>query len=438
MVEFGHEFRRKHFSLIEKDVVPINHGSFGVTPSSVIEYQKQRMEEEENYTDAFFSLNSTEKYVEQLKQLGSYLGVDYRNFALVTNATTAVNAVLRSLPWDFSKDKILFHSTTYQACANTVRFLKDYFKLQYDVVELQYPLEDDEVLELFEKKLSTGEYKMCLFDMITSMPGVKLPYQQLISLCQKYNVWSLIDGAHAAGQVDLSFLDRLKPDFMTTNLHKWLFVPKTCAMLYVNPKHHDLIQTFPVSWSYGMKLIETPSTSQEVQHNENLLINKFMFVGTATYAQVLSVSEALKFRSDVCGGEDNIRKYQYDLQKRAIEQVKKVFGPGSESLQNSTGSLNPPGLFNISLPFAEEYMPVLRNLQDDFGYFRVFKYKCDKKMLAENKAYAPFVIHNGKIWVRFSVNLYNELDDYSAGAASVKSVMEQVLHTELESLKLKA
>lgn len=437
MVAFGYEFRKKYFPLIRKDVVPINHGSFGVTPSPIIERQKQLIDEEEKYSDEFYFITCHEEYIKQLKELGSYLGIDYRNLALVTNATTAVNAVLRSIPWDFSKDKILIHSATYQACENTVRFLSDYFKLQYDVVELPYPFEDDEVLNIFEEKLSTGEYKLCLFDMITSMPGITFPYLGLISLCHKYDVWSLVDGAHAVGQVDLSFLDKLKPDFMTSNLHKWLFVPKSCAMFYVNPKHHDLIQTFPISWSYGTRPIESPSTLEENEHNENLFVNKFSFVGTVTYSQMLSVSEALKFRSEICGGEENIRKYQYNLQRDAIAKIKNVFGPESELLQNSTNSLTPPGLFNMSLPLDEKYTPVLRLLQNDHRYFKLFRSKCDRKMIAESKVPCRFLVLNGKFWFRFSVNLYNEVDDYIIGAESVKSVMEHFLDTELQSIKLK-
>lgn len=435
MVAFGYEFRKKYFPLIEKDVTPTNHGSFGLTPSPVLDRQKQILNEEEKATDRFYFVTCHEEYLKQLKLLGTYLGVDYRNLALVSNATTAVNAVLRSIPWDFGKDKILLHSTTYTACANTIRFLADYFNLQYDIVDLDYPLEDEEVLAAFEEKLSTGEYRLCMFDMISSLPGVKLPYLGLISLCQKYNVLSMVDGAHAVGQVDLSFLDSAKPDFLTSNLHKWLFVPKSCALLYVNPKHHDLIQTFPVSWSYGTRLIESPKTHEENQHNADLLINKFSFVGTVTYSQMFSVSEALKFRSEVCGGEENIRRYQYSLQEKAIEIVKKVFGPGSRLLQNSTKTLNPPGLFNICLPVDVKYVPILDHFKSHPDEYKLFKHKCDEKMLTEKKAFALIVLHNNEIWVRFSVNLYNEANDYAIAAASVKSVVNHFLSEKLERSK---
>lgn len=162
MVPFGHEFRKTYFPLIKEDIVPINHGSFGATPSPVLERQKQIINEEERSTDEFYFFTCHEEYLKQLKALGSYLDINYQNIALVANATTAVNCVLRSIPWDFGKDKILMHSTTYKACANTIDFLADYFKLQYDIVDLNYPLEDEEVLAAFEEKLSTGEYKLCL------------------------------------------------------------------------------------------------------------------------------------------------------------------------------------------------------------------------------------------------------------------------------------
>ncbi|SCW01406.1 LAFE_0D11870g1_1 [Lachancea fermentati] len=433
-IPFGYQFKQKYFTLLDPEVTLVNHGSYGTTPACVIERQKELCEAHEKYPDRFQAYEVEGEYRKQVELLGKYLNVDYHNLALVTNATTGVNLVLRSIPWNFSKDKVLFHSTTYGACGNTVKFLNKYFNLQYDVVDLEYPMEDAEVLRRFEEKLATGNYKLCLFDMITSMPGVKLPYEEIISLCKMYDTWSLLDGAHAAGQVDLDFIDRLQPDFLTTNLHKWLSVPKACGMLYVNPKHQGMVQSMPVSWNFGADVsvpIENPSSPQEEAHNRDIMLNKFWFIGTASYCQYLCIEEALRFRSEDCGGEENIRRYQYTLQKSAIKTIQKVFGPGAELLQNSTGTLNPPGLFNVSLPIEPKYQEILNRMANDFHYFRRVKFACDKKTIGVNKAYAPFQIHNGKLWVRFSVQIFNEVQDYEIGAKSVKSVVEDVFEKEL-------
>ena len=41
-------------------------------------------------------------------------------------------------------------------------------------------------------------------DHITSPSAIVLPIKKLINLCRKYNVISVVDGAHAPGQIKLS------------------------------------------------------------------------------------------------------------------------------------------------------------------------------------------------------------------------------------------
>ncbi|CEP62765.1 uncharacterized protein LALA0_S06e03290g [Lachancea lanzarotensis] len=433
--EFGHAFKSQYFSLLDPEVTLVNHGSFGTTPTCVVEKQKQLCEDAERYPDKYLTDEVEVLYKRQIRLLADYLKLDWRNLALVTNATVGVNTVLRSIPWNFSKDKVLIHSTGYEACGNTVKFLSEYFNLQYDVIDLTYPIEDEKVLEAFEDKLSTGEYRLCLFDMISSMPGVQLPYQDLIKLCQKYNTLSLLDGAHAAGQVDLQFLDELQPDFMTTNLHKWLSVPKSCALLYVNRKHHATIQTMPISWNFSAeacRAIENPQTVAEIEHNDLLMHNKFFFVGTISYSTYLCIEEALKFRQSICGGEERIRRYQWELQDAAVKAVTLALGSGSRLLQNSTNTLTTPGLFNVSLPLDAKYLSAQQKLSTDFHRFRRFKARCDV-LTRSKKAYAPFYFHGDELWIRFSAQIFNEVEDYVLAAKIVKAIIYENLDEELRS-----
>lgn len=367
-----------------------------------------------------------------MKCLAEYLGLDDRNLALVPNATMAINTVLRSIPWDFKNDTVLIHTTTYGACSNTVKFLHDYYGLQFDITNTTYPIEDNILLARFEEKLSSGTYKLCMFDMISSMPGVTLPYEKLIQLCHKYNVWTLVDGAHAVGLVDLKFIDELKPDFLTTNLHKWLSVPKSCALLYINPKHHSLVQTNPFSWSYVPKELED---SVEIDNN-TLLIEKFWYLGTVSYGPIICIEEAISFRKNICGGEQAIRGYQNELQEKAIPLIIAAFGPGAELLENSTNTYHTPGMFNISFPIEEAHRPVLNYLLESFVSFRKFKAACEARMIKEYRAFAPFLVHNGRIWVRFSVNVFNEESDYSRSAVLIKKCLDECLEEKLNTLKV--
>ena len=51
-----------------------------------------------------------------------------------------------------------------------------------------------------------------LLDHITSPSAIVFPVKKLIDLCKKYNVISVVDGAHAPGQLKLS-MKELKPDY---------------------------------------------------------------------------------------------------------------------------------------------------------------------------------------------------------------------------------
>ena len=51
-------------------------------------------------------------------------------------------------------------------------------------------------------------------DHIISPFSIKMPIDQLIPLCKKFNVLSLIDGTHAPGQIPLNLKD-LGADFYT-------------------------------------------------------------------------------------------------------------------------------------------------------------------------------------------------------------------------------
>ena len=112
-------FKSNYFTSLDPDVTLVNHGSFGTTPTCVLEKQIEISKAHERYPDAFYALEAEALYKKQISALSKYLGIDSRNLALVTNATTGVNTVLRSIPWDFGHDKVLLHSTSYKACANT-------------------------------------------------------------------------------------------------------------------------------------------------------------------------------------------------------------------------------------------------------------------------------------------------------------------------------
>ena len=54
------------------------------------------------------------------------------------------------------------------------------------------------------------------------------------------DILSVIDGAHAIGQIPLD-IKEIEPDFFVTNCHKWLYTARSSAILYVPYKHQGKI-----------------------------------------------------------------------------------------------------------------------------------------------------------------------------------------------------
>lgn len=59
--------------------------------------------------------------------------------------------------------------------------------------------------------------------------------ERVVALLKEEQVLSLVDGAHAIGQVPVD-LTATQPDFFLSNMHKWLFAQRGAAFLYVDPK----------------------------------------------------------------------------------------------------------------------------------------------------------------------------------------------------------
>ena len=61
--------------------------------------------------------------------------------------------------------------------------------------------------------------KLAIFDTVVSMPGVRMPFEQLAAACKELGVMSMVDGAHGVGHVELD-LGALGADFFVSNCHK--------------------------------------------------------------------------------------------------------------------------------------------------------------------------------------------------------------------------
>ena len=219
---FGRPMRDKHF-LFAPTYTPLNHGSFGTYPKSVQKRFHQVQDLAEARPDSFVRYQYPKMLDESRAAIAEYMDVPVDEVVFVSNATTAINVILRSLV--FEKGDVIMHlSTIYGSVEHTIEYLRETTPLEKINVPLEYPIDDQTLVTRFHNAIKTAKsegknVRIANFDTISSLPGLRVPWERLVEVCRAEGVLSMIDGAHSVGQIPLN-LAKVQPDFFTSNCHK--------------------------------------------------------------------------------------------------------------------------------------------------------------------------------------------------------------------------
>jgi isopenicillin-N epimerase len=308
--EARHLALRSEF-LLDPDIVFLNHGSFGACPRPVFASYQAWQRELERQPVEFLGRRLAGLMASARASLASYLGADRDEVVFFPNVTSALNAVARSLPLQ-SGDEILSSDHEYGALERTWTFVNERRGSQLIVRELPLPLVDpNDVVEAIWAGV-TPRTRVLFLSHITSPTAVILPIEPLIERARRAGIWTVIDGAHAPGQVPLD-LHALGVDFYGGNCHKWLSAPKGAGFLYARQDVQHLIEPLVVSW--GWRPTE-PGPSVFVDENERQ--------ATRDPAAYLAVPDVIQFQAE--RDWPSVREECHALAKLARERILALTG----------------------------------------------------------------------------------------------------------------
>ena len=232
---------------LDRDVVFLNHGSFGACPTAVLRHQAALRAEMEAEPVRFLSRELDDRLGAARAALAAFVGADPDDLAFVTNATSGVNAVLRSRTFA-AGDELLTTDHAYNACRNTLHFVAERAGARVVTVTLPVPVRaPDDVVEAVLAGV-TPRTRLALIDHVTSPTALILPVERLTAELTARGVEVLIDGAHAPGMVPLS-LATLGATYYSGNCHKWLCAPKGSAFLWTRREAQPGVR--PLTISHG-------------------------------------------------------------------------------------------------------------------------------------------------------------------------------------------
>ena len=155
----------------------------------------------------------------------------------------------------------------------------------------------------------------------------------------------------------------------------------------------------------------------------------FEYVATLDVCPYLCIEEALKFRREVCGGEERIMKYCDKISNEAGRLAADILG--TEVMENGTKTLTDCAFTNVRLPLEIGDGPGQIPEKDMYA----LAVWMTAMLVKESDIYSPIFFHARKFWTRFSGQIYLDLSDFEKGARALKTLCERAKSEEYLQLK---
>ncbi len=329
---------------LDENIIFLNHGSFGATPSLVIEEQRKWQDLMEKDPVKFFEEIAPNALLESRKAIAKLVNCHYEDLALIENATTGVNTILRSLKFK-PGDEILVPNHAYQACRNAIDYIAKKHSINVVVCKIPFPINSKEEVVDLMMSCVTKKTKLALIDTVTSPTGLKMPFEILVEKLESMGINVLLDAAHGIGMFPLD-LEKIGASFTTSNCHKWLCSPKGVAFLHVRKDLQKEIHPLTISHGMTFPLGETTRFRHE-----------FDWTGTRDITAVCVLPFLIKTLENMIeGGLNKIMSNNHELVLKGREIIcnkLKIEKPCPDEMISCIATIKLPGEAINGIPLHE-------------------------------------------------------------------------------------
>jgi isopenicillin-N epimerase len=216
-----------------------------------------------------------------------------------------------------------------------------------------------------------------------------LPVAEICKLAAEKGILTVIDGAHAPGQIPID-METIGADFYFGNAHKWMCSPKGAGFLFTRPERQHLIEPLVVGWGWGEDRTFTYGSDY---------LDTLQWLGTNDLSAYLAVPAAIKFQE--MNDWPSVRQECHKLLREALRKTSRLTGI-------------PP-----SYPDDDDYCQMAVARLPILGDLAEFK----ARLYREYRIEVPCIEWQDQQFIRLSLQAYNHAEDVDALVGALTTLL---------------
>jgi selenocysteine lyase/cysteine desulfurase len=423
--------RHEDFMLDLDEFTFLNHGAFGAALVVGWERAEQWRRYLERQPLRYFDRDLLPHLVYSTRRLASFVNApDPSTLLLLPNVTAGLNSVLGGyarehrnechvIMWDTSYGSVKKMANHYmsdypQAKITEIPFLKSYLprlgaaRDQEEATSVFL----DAMNETLDQMDSSTKSPLLILDHTSSNTALTFPIESLSDAFKSRlgrgigDCYVVVDGAHGLLAQDVDARRLLDVDCYLTNGHKWLGAPRGVAFLLA-PRMEawkDSILRRPAIVSHGV--------------DEPDVFSRFVWDGCRDYTAALAIPAVLDYWESA--GPADIRLQLRQKLQDGIHILAQAWFPSHSKVDQW------PGFVTLApFPNSDVLSPMALVRVPDFGENRERRTSTDAKALQDflydQNVEVPVKCVEGRLYLRLSCHIYNEVSDFARLAEAVDS-----------------
>lgn len=334
---------REDFPILSQDIIYFDNGATSLKPKcmidSVVDYY-------ENYSanahrgDYDISLKVDTNYELSRILVSEFINAESsKQIAFTSGTTDSLNKIVFGYFMNYlnSGDEVILSRSEHASNLLPWFELKDKIGINIRYVDL-----DDDYKVTIEniKKAVTKKTKVISLAIITNVVGDVRPMKEICSYAHENNILVVGDGAQSVAHMQTDVQD-MDIDFLAFSAHK-MCGPTGVGVMYAKEKLFTDMK--PIIFGGGMNAsFDTDGTRV---YND---IPTIFEAGTPSIAEVIGFGRTIEYLNEI--GMDNIHKYELELKKYLIEELKKIDNIiiYNENSESGIVAFNYDGIFSQDL-----------------------------------------------------------------------------------------